>query len=630
MLLLGLGWSEAGQAISLSVQRQAFQLAERALRQGEAVNVDHLQDYPLYPYLRYQQLVQRLERQPARAVRAFLRSYDDTLLADRLRAAWLKQLAEAKQWREFLRDYRASDDTAMDCRYRQALLATGKSQAALQGIEQVWTRGQSQPPECDPLFARWQAQGGFTRERVWRRFELALAQGQSGLARYLRGLLPAAERPTATLWLQVHANPRIVLEADRFDAANPRTALILLHGLERWSRQDSVSAAAALDRLKPRYRFPPAELAELERQLALFVASRGDPSALRRLNALPAAVVDTEVREWRVRTALQAPDWKAALTWLDRLEPAEANTAQWRYWRARALAASGRDQQAREIYRQLAKERDYHGFLAADHLHLPYAVQDMPLPIERAAQEALLAQLPGLQRARELYLLQRHVDARLEWAHATQNLNKAELRTAAKLAQSWDWHYQAIVTLARAQYWDDLSLRFPLPYRAQVLAQAKQQGLEPAWVYALMRQESLFRADARSSAGALGLMQIMPATGQRIAQALDSDLSGRYALLRADLNIRFGTYYLRRNLDRLQNNPLLATAAYNAGPNAVADWLPARGKRPADLWAETIPYKETRKYVKRIMEYAVVYEQRLGRSRKGSLQARMQAVVAGF
>jgi soluble lytic murein transglycosylase len=439
---------------------------------------------------------------------------------------------------------------------------------------------------------------------------LALDKDQRGLAVYLKELLPASQRPIAERWLRVDANPRLILAPDGLDPRDARAAAIVLHGLRRWSRQDSVAAAAALDVVKQRYSLPPPALAEMQRQLALFVASRGHPSALARLNALPDTVVDAQVREWRVRIHLTEPDWRGVLTWLDGLRPEESAQPLWLYWRARALEVGGQADESRVIYGRLASQRDYHGFLAADRIGAPYQWVDAPLVFSTTELDAL-EQSPAVQRARELFLLGRFREAGVEWQRAIAAHTPQELQKAAKLAQRWGWHHQAIMTLARTNHRDDLALRFPLPYRAQIAAAAQDAGLDPAWIYAILRQESLFRTDARSSAGALGLMQIMPATAARIAQERGASAPGDDDLLQAETSIRFGTVYLRRVLDRLRNHPALATAAYNAGPGAVARWLPVHAPIEADRWVETIPYAETRHYVKRVMEYAIIYGKRL-------------------
>jgi soluble lytic murein transglycosylase len=621
----------AGETDRLSAQRQAFQAAEQALQSGQAVTFSALADYPLYPYLLYRDLTHRLTKDPAAEVRSFLKTYDDTPLAGRLRSAWLQQLAKEQRWADFLQDYRPTADVALNCWQRQALLQTGQSDQALQGIEQLWLSGTALPVTCDPLINRWAGQGGLTLERLWQRFALTMSQGEQHLAHQLQTLLPANDRATAELWLAVDDNPRLVLDSSRCDINKPHVVDILLHGLRRWSRLDSVSAATALDTLKARYPLDGGPWTELERQIAVFMAGRGHPDALRRLTALPAAVVDTQVREWRVRIAVKQGDWNAALNWLDQLAPQERADLRWQYWRARALEATGRHDEAQGIYQQLAGQRDYHGFLAADRLALPYQFNANPLPVADKELDSL-EQLPGLQRARELYLLERLPEATTEWNYSIDRLSQEDLKKAAKLAQRWSWHYQAIVTLARTGYWDDLELRFPMPYGEQVSAAARHNNLDPAWVYAIMRQESSFRTDAASSAGALGLMQLLPATGQQVARNLQRSPPGLYDLLQTDLNINYATYYLRQTLEHFQGNLLLTTAAYNAGSDKVAEWLPAQGTLPADVWAETIPYMETRKYVQKVMEYATIYGRQVGSgssitARLGQIPSRAQATA---
>jgi soluble lytic murein transglycosylase len=622
-------WADAA-ADTLSAQRERFKIVDQALERGDAAPFEaekaDLAQYPLYPYLLYRFLLQRVQAYPAAQVRDFLATYDRSPLANRLRKAWLARMAEEHRWADVLRDYRPGNDTALNCYQRQALLHTGQRREALQGIEEIWMHGRSLPDACDPLFRLWRDQGGPSREAIWKRFRLALAADEVRLARYLRGQLSAEDQARADLWFTVHNDPGLTLDATQLDPEDPDAPAIVLHGLGRWSREDSVSAAAALDILKKRYAFPEAPLAELERTLALFVASRGHPSALVRLNALAPAMVDEAVQAWRVRTGLTGGDWQTALRGLEQMSPELADRPQWRYWRARALEQTGRSQEVERAYRALAGKRDYYGFLAADRLKIPYQLHDTPIAIDEATMRALLTRLPGLQRSRELFLLQRRWEARLEWRDATRALAQSDLRTAAKLAHGWGWHWAAIAALVQADDWDDLALRFPTPYRDRVLASARENHVDPAWVYAIMRQESAFQPDIRSSAGALGLMQIMPATGRRVAQRLQFTLPNDYALLNTGTNIRLGAAYLSHALDRLQHNALLATAAYNAGPHRVSQWLPEDARMDADVWAETIPFHETRKYVKRVMEYTVIYQQRLQRD-DASLQAQMPPIL---
>ncbi len=626
-LAFGVG-GDVGATESLPAWRKAFPIADQSLRNGVAVDLGGLRAYPLYPYLRYQELSRRLPELPAAEVREFLQTYADSPLAIRLRDAWLRQLAEERRWDDYLRDFTPTRDAELECSRRLALLDTGQNEAALRDFATLWLRGASLPNACDPVIAAWRARGEPSPERLWQRFALAMTGGNLGLAKTLREAMPAADQTLADSWLSVAGNPRTVLDPGRFDINDPRAAPILSDGLERWGKRDALEAAAALDTLKARDPSLAPRLAEVERKLALWIASDYHPSALARLAALPVAVANRDVDEWRVRVCLRQGDWNAALGWLDRLPAPERDSPRWQYWRGRALEMLGRSEEARQAYQRIAGQRDYHGFLAADRLGSPYAIANTPLVVPASEMEALLTRTPALQRSRELYLLGREAEADAEWRRAIQAFDRPALRQAAVLAQRWDWYAQAIVTISRAEYWDDLDLRFPLAYREEVVNQARASALDPTWVYAVIRQESGFRPTARSPVGALGLMQIMPATGRQIARELREASADDPPLLQPDANIRYGVHYLRRMLERLQDNPVLATAAYNAGPNKVALWLPARAAVPADVWAETIPYRETRAYVQRVMEYAAIYHHQLGSPEpEPTLGARMKPVL---
>ena len=627
-LAVGLG-SDVGATESPTAWREAFLAAEQSLRDGVAVDFAALRTYPLYPYLRYQEFSRRLPELPTTEVREFLRDYADSPLATRLRDAWLRQLATAQRWDDYLRDFTPTRNAELNCWQRQALLNTGQGDAALRDFAAFWLRGAALPAACDPVIVAWGTQGEPTPERLWQRFALAVEDNNLKLARALRTAMPATDQSLAETWLNIAENPRLLLDAGRLDLNDPRTLSILNDGLERWGQRNALDAAAALDTLKTRAPTLAPHLTAVERRLALWIASDYHPSALARLVALPDAVVDRDVAEWRVRVCLQQGDWTTALHWLDRLPAPERDSPRWRYWRGRALEMLGRNEEAKPVYQAIAGQRDYYGFLAADRLGAAHAIVNTPLTIPATDLEALLTRSSSLQRARELYILGRELDADAEWRQATRAFDRPALRQAAALAQHWEWHGQAIATIARAEHWDDLDLRFPLAYREGVVNQARASALDPAWVYAVIRQESSFRPDARSPVGALGLMQIMPATGRQIAQEL-RDVVADPPLLHPETNIRYGVHYLRRMLARLQDNPMLATAAYNAGPNKVAQWLPARAAVPADVWAETIPYRETRANVQRVMEYAAIYQRRLGApAPEPTLGARMKPVLPG-
>ncbi|MDX1251809.1 MAG: transglycosylase SLT domain-containing protein [Gammaproteobacteria bacterium] len=596
-------------------QRAGFEAAERALKSGDQPRFQSLLktlgDYPLYPYLIYEDLQSRLNKAGAAEIQAFLTIYPDTPLAPRLRVAWLQLLAQQGRWQELLAAYLPTDDAQAQCLYRRALLETGDTTKAVQGLESLWLTGRAQPEACNRPFDAWRFGGGMSDALIWQRMTLALDAGQLDVARALDRFLAPDDRRWAEVWLQVHQKPELIFDAARFEGAHPVIPVILAHGIKRLARSDAAKAAAAWDDIGGRYTFGAAERDTLARILALAFAAQKLPEARARLEALTPAQEDQQVREKRVALALAESDWAATQRWIARLNNEERATPRWRYWQARALEKTGSAKDAEAIYTELASGRDYYGLLAADRLEKPYALTHRPLSFPDE-ELATLERAPGILRAREFYLLARPADASREWSHATLDMSEAQLLRAARLAHGWGWHDRAIATVARAPRQDDLELIFPLAHRERVESHAQGNGIDPAWVFGILRQESAFVSDARSPVGALGLMQIMPATGEMIAKSLKTRLSSPNDLLAPDTSIRFGAAYLRSRLAAFDNNPVLATAAYNAGAGRVRQWLAPDRIIEADLWVENIPFKETRDYVRRVLAYTVIYRQRLG------------------
>ena len=238
--------------------------------------------------------------------------------------------------------------------------------------------------------------------------------------------------------------------------------------------------------------------------------------------------------------------------------------------------------------------------MAADAVNKPYSFADKPVFLAGNVLETL-AQQTDFKVIQELTILNREAEAKRQWWFTVKKLPKEQLMIAAKLAQQWQWDQVAIITLVKADYWDDLALRFPVNYLSQVQNNAYWQNLDPAIIFGLIRQESMLDKNARSAVGARGLMQIMPETGQQIARTLNEPWQAENSLFNPDVNIKYGAFYYKQLLNRFNGHFALATAAYNAGPNRVVKWLPNDRSIPADVWIETIPFKETRKYVTSVL-----------------------------
>ncbi len=597
---------------ALLAARQNFLLAEQYAEQNRdaefAQAAAGLKDYPLYPYLQYQWLKKHLD--DTAGVQTFLQDYPNSRYSQLLRQKWLADLAKREQWLDFLRYYRSSRDQDLQCYAALAQYRAGLIETALQNALQFWLSGKTLPPECDPLLTLLQQSSGFSPEWVWKRFQTALQINNPQLAKTLTPLLPEARQSEAALWLKLHQQPETLKEAAPWKQEYPQAAALFQHALKRWLQTDINAALAEWEQEKSNFSLGPGEIADMEKQLALQLAFKHDSRAVQRLSQL--SNPDETSREWRVRAALLQTDWKQTDAALAALTAEQQQQDKWRYWRAKTDAALNGAEAAAPQFQTLARNRGYYGLLAGALLNQTLPLNHRPLQIADA-DLARLAEMQEFKVAAELLAIGRPAEARLQWWFAVNPLKQQELTVAAKLADQLHCPSLAILTLARANEWDDVNLRFPILYQDPVTEAAASGAIDPALIFGLIRQESAFDELAESPAGARGLMQLMPQTAQQIAAERKEAWRGGDSLFDPLLNIRYGAYYYRTLYQQFNRHPALAAAAYNAGPARVKRWRAETGPQPADIWLENIPFKETRNYVTSVLLYTVIYQQRLQR-----------------
>ena len=330
---------------------------------------------------------------------------------------------------------------------------------------------------------------------------------------------------------------------------------------------------------------------------------------------MPDAIKTDTAHLWLARIHLRDEDWIGLIKTITAMPKHLSAESEWVYWLARAYEEAGKAEKARQIFDKLATKSTYYGFLAADRIDRSYHIVQKKAAAENSFDEdQLLGQNIHLLRARELFFLGRQLDARREWFQGIRKLSQQQIRQAATMASSWKWHDNAIKTVAKTPHRNDYDLRFPMPYREQVARQAQKNELDLSVIYGVMRRESLFDPLAHSRVGALGLMQLMPSTARRVAKSLGMKRPKQDDILSVQNNIELGTRYFRSVLNRFENNVSLAAAAYNAGPRNVKRWLPEKETLPADLWVETVPFKETRNYVQAVLAYATIFDKHLGKN----------------
>jgi soluble lytic murein transglycosylase len=603
----------AQEVLSREQQRKLFIKAEELAHNpnGSAFKklMKQLEGYPLKPYVELKTLSKFPFMSNKKQIESFLAKYESSPLDRPLRKKWLAYLAKQNQPELFSHFYRNTGNSALNCKYAEMLLQKDSSNTeAFELAENLWVVGKSQPNDCNALFKQWQKAGKRTAELVWKRISLAAKGGNHTLIPYLKTLLPKDQQYLADLWLKVRRSPSQVSRLSNFPAKySEKETEILVYGLKRLISNHRDLALRSWEKLSRKFVFSTAQQKKIFHRFAIFLALADHDQAEVWLEKASIFEPDAELLRWHLAHMLRQQNWQRVLDVIDFAPSEITNGNVFQYWKARAYEKVGAKELADKGLQKLAKQRHYYGFLASGKLSEKASLNDNPLLIAQADMDELAA-LPSAQRAFEFRTLGRNLSARREWFFLQSQITQKQKLTAAVLASQENWHDQAIFGFSKAGYLDDLSRRFPMAFDSQLQYNAKKNNIDVAWAYAIIRRESSFMPDAASHAGALGLMQVMPVTARYLAKKKVK----KNTLFNPNRNVELGTQYMRYLMDKMDNNPILVTASYNAGWRRVKQWLPEKGNMPLDLWIETIPYKETRNYVKAVLAYQQIYSQHLG------------------
>ena len=609
-------------AADIDKQRELFKSVYETVERGDWSPVDGfsatdrqlLQQYVLWPDLRATWLRANLGSVPTAEVDAFLQRYGTLRPVRELRyrqALFFAKEGDLLSYQKIYEQfYQGKDVARLDCLSLQAEINAGRYQRVDQRAIDLWLVGASQVDECDPVFAYLGDSNLLGPGEYRRRFDLAITAREFQLARWLAKSIDQPHVDEATLWISALSNPEKFLGQHKPALDSETYRQQLAYATERLTYSDPEIALRLWKDVSKQFAFSEDLQRDTERHIALWMARDGLPGGYALLAGLPQAAQDEEVVRWRARTSLRDNEWLRLLTDIAAMTADDRDTEEWLYWRAVALNRSGQAQAARQGFESLSEERSYYGFLAADELGRDYALDDDRLSATEPALQQIAGK-PAIVRARELFLVGLEGRGRSEWDAAIRDFSPDEKILAAVLADRWGWHSRAIATAASLGEYDDLEIRYPLPWQQQFESSSSAANISPTWAYGIARSESLFMRDVRSSAGAIGLMQLMPATGRKVAKSISLPYSGVATLTDPEANIRLGTSYLGEMAERFGGNPVLATAAYNAGPHRVDRWLPESGSQDARIWIENIPFNETRTYVKRVLSAQAIFHWRM-------------------
>ena len=583
-----------------------FLAARDAYEANNAARLDthaqRLKGHLLEPYVAYWQLSIRIDAASPEEVRGFLALHRDSPLSERLRSEWLKSLAERGEWELFGAELPrlASRDVEITCYALRYRMLTAP-EATLPEARSLWFLTRDLPDSCTPLLNALVTSGAISTEDLWSRIRVSLETGRVTQARRIAEWLPAGEAPERRSLERAASNPAGFLERVTPNLKSRADRETVMFAVHRLARVAPSQAARHWTRLEDR--FSPDERAYVWGMIAYLGAMRHDPAALS-WYARAGDLSDLQ-RAWNVRAALRARSWQDVLVAVDAMSDRERTISAWRYWKARALKEMGRTDEANDILKPLATEFGFYGQLALEETGRRIAA---PSTAWKPGAEELRAmgQRIGLRRALELYRLNFRTEANAEWAWAIRGFDDRQLLAAAEIARRHEVYDRAINTAERTVGLHDFELRYLAPYRDVLKAHTTELALDEAWVYGLIRQESRFITDAQSVAGASGLMQLMPETARWVAKRLGLKNWRWSQVTEVGTNVGLGTYYLRHVLDALDGQPVLASAAYNAGPTRARTWRPETAMEGA-VFAETIPFTETRLYVKNVMANATYY-----------------------
>jgi soluble lytic murein transglycosylase len=596
-------------------QRQMYLNAIHLIRTSQFSRLQklkpQLRTYPLYPYLEYTEVSYRISRWSEQEILQFIEQYSDTPLVEPLLAHWLANLAKRGKWETFVTHYDKIKPTKkLACQHAYGLYKVGMVDQAMNQAEKLWTVGFSQPEECDPIFNVWRRADGITPKIAWQRFALSLKENNKSLSSYLIRFVDRQDKPFATNYRLVHLKPKTIKRYKSFKATNIRNREIILHGVKRLARIDPKDALLTLRRYAKLQDFDSAELESAYTHIGVRLAGKSSDLAL--MDSLPVNLHEqTKLVEARIRQSLKHGDWNNVMVLINLLPQEQQDSNRWQYWKARALGISAEEADekiAHSIMTKLSSERSFYGFVSADILRNHYNYEDEPSTVT-LEQILSLEESPGVKRALELFALGERPRARREWSFSTSDFNKIERDVAARVALRWGWYKASIQTMIDSESWNHLDYRFPIAYSDTFIKHARRANIPVQWSLAIARQESAFMPDAKSSSGALGIMQLMPGTAKQVAGKIGVAYANNRSLTGSDLNIRLGTNYLGQMLRKFDNNRILASAAYNAGPGRVNQWL--NPNVPFDVWIETIPFSETRNYVQNVLMFSSIYSRRM-------------------
>lgn len=613
--------SNFSSALSLDVQREIFtdtlDLQEKKEWQKANLNIDKITDYPLAYIAKYNYLKANIDDVSDQQVLTFIEENKGKVVTDNLQRTYLFSLSKQKNWSQFLTAFpQMPNNKTLKCHYLQASIATGKSQQAWVDAQKYWLSSTSLPNACDDVFVFYQNEKQLTKQDVWQRFQLAYVKNKPGLMRFLIARMDKKTAAVATELYELQKNPKNVLDSKLFTARKEASFSFLVPTIQRLAKVDLDIAMQAYAKFDKKTPFNSAENTRIKTQFASVIVQRNKTKYFSWLDKELGQLGNISLIEQRIRYAIKREDWSNIKFWISQLPETKRNSSAWKYWQARVLEESGETNKANVIYQQVAKNRNFHGFMASQKLGVSFSLNEQVIKEEIDGLHSLDGELAVIK---ELLFHKLNKEAKGQWYRILNQQSVAKQQQLGLYAFNHNWPYLSVLASISSKSWNALGIRFPNAKKELFVGAAKQYDLEETYIYAITRRESSFDQHAKSPVGASGYMQLMPKTAEETAKKIGlTEYKQVSQLNQGDINVQLGAGYFNELLMRYGGNRVLATAAYNAGPHRVDRWISPEKKKgnegiKIDSWVDTIPYHETRAYVQNVLAYNVIYQHVLGK-----------------
>ncbi len=560
-----------------------------------------LANYPLTHYLDYALVRSDIKNLPEKAIADFKLKHPDSPLNRQLKKHLLDALGEQKKWQTYLKYHKGFDQGKRQCWYLRARIKQQQTQGLAPLIQTMWMSGLSAPSSCNPAFKWWQKQGHLTDALILQRIKLTFESNNISLAQHLKKQLSKAP-DWVDQAIDLMRDPKAGIEKSFRWPSNPELPWLIYKTSMRMAKKMPATLYQIWPNIRASHRLSEEHRHQIERTMALFAATDYEPFSINAMQQLPATMKDDQIMAWIVRYYLNLGQWHSVLDSLKQMTLRQLSQDRWQYWSARAMAKTGKQEEAKKIFNALSKKTNYYGFLAADHLRQPYRMCKKPVTV----QIKNFTPPDAIIRAIELHHAGLLTSARREWNTQYKSLTRDQKIALAERVKNEGWYAKAITTMADLGLWHNYDWRYPIAHQSIIKNETNSTNPLPQWVMAIIKQESAWAKDAVSHANAHGLMQLIPPTAKSVAKQLGLSIGNNSDLHRPALNIKLGVQY-QKNLYKQFNHPILVAAAYNAGEGKSIDWSTGFSTSP-DIWIETIPFKETRNYITKILSNVTIYD----------------------